>query len=109
MNAPPIGLGMDAGGTRTRWALADASRQLLGSGEAPGMTALQMNTDAGRDHIRAVLRAIMDALPKGVLPGQVCAGITGHTEGGASLAALIASQCGLDPAAVSLRSDIEIA
>ena len=47
-----FGLGIDGGGTQTRWALARASGEIVASGQVAGMTALQMNTDSGVQHIR---------------------------------------------------------
>jgi len=103
-----LGLGIDAGGTQTRWALSDASGIVLASGDVNAMTALQMGSEQGQQHVRATVRAIAHALPPGLHPANVCAGITGHTEGGDSLRTLIATAFAIDKSAVSLRSDIEI-
>ena len=43
-----LGLGIDAGGTRTRWALADRAGAIVAEGEVAGLSALQMASDAGR-------------------------------------------------------------
>lgn len=103
------GLGLDAGGTATRWALADMNGNVVTNGKAKGLTALQMSNDAGRSHIRDTLTSIKREFPDGVGPSQICAGVTGHTEGGDALRALIADSFSVDIADVSLRSDIEIA
>ena len=36
------GLGIDAGGTQTRWALADAAGAIVAEGAVDGMSATQM-------------------------------------------------------------------
>ena len=43
------GLGIDAGGTRTRWALAGADGAIVAEGEVAGLSALQMASSEGRD------------------------------------------------------------
>lgn len=103
------GLGIDAGGTQTRWALADENETIVCEGVAAGMTALQMGTEAGRAHIRQTLSAIAGALPSAMRPAGACAGLTGFTEGGDALRALMAAAFGLNPGVIALHSDIEIA
>ena len=44
---PTWGLGIDAGGTRTRWALADAAGVLVVEGAVQGMSGLQLQTPTG--------------------------------------------------------------
>ena len=108
ITANHIGLGIDAGGTQTRWALATASGEIVGSGQVNGITALQMGSEAGRVHIQQAIAAIARELPQARRPEAVCAGITGYTENGDSIRAIIAAALALDPASVALRSDIEI-
>ncbi len=104
-----IGLGIDAGGTQTRWALAHASGEVITSGAVEGLTALQMATESGREHIRQAISTIARELPPAHRPKSVCAGITGYTDSDAALRALFADALGLDPAVIALHSDIEIA
>ena len=104
-----LGLGIDAGGTRTRWALADADDQILADGNVAGLTALQMETESGRAHFRQVMSVIASALPRARQPLRICAGITGFTEGGDVIRALIASVFAINADAVVLHSDIAIA
>jgi N-acetylglucosamine kinase-like BadF-type ATPase len=106
---PAIGLGIDAGGTGTRWALIDADNRLLGEGRVAGMTALQMSSTAGRENFRDALMEISNALPTGLRSTRVCAGMTGFSEGGADIGAMIAGVFAIDTSAISLKSDIEIA
>ena len=41
-----LGLGIDAGGTQTRWALAVPSGELVAEGSAAGMSAVQVGSRA---------------------------------------------------------------
>ena len=108
-NLHHFGLGIDAGGTQTRWALADANEGIVAQGVVAGLTALQMGSDAGRDHIRETMTAIAGALLPARCPVQICAGMTGFTEGGDKIRSLIASVFDLNADAIELHSDIEIA
>ncbi len=109
MKNPVLGLGIDAGGTQTRWALASESDEIVADGSVAGMTALQMATEAGRAHIHMVMAAIAGTILPARRPLRICAGMTGFTEGGDQLRALVASAFELDTDAVTLKSDIEIA
>ena len=109
MSGDRLGLGIDAGGTQTRWALARASGEIVASGEVAGLTALQMGTEQGTQHIRAVLSDLAGAVRAHAQPFCVCAGFTGVSEGGERLRALLAEELGVDASAVTLGSDIEIA
>src|SRR5471030_349305 len=120
-------LGIDAGGTRTRWALADADGAIIAEGSVAGWSATQMADPAGRAAAQAMFSALAaDVLAAGLpgagsqaagsppagAPAQVCAGLTGFG-GQADVAALIiewlsGALC-IAPQAVQLRSDIEIA
>ena len=57
-----MGLGLDAGGSRTRWALANAQGQTLAQGEVAGMSGLQMQSDAGRAALQETLGSLAQAL-----------------------------------------------
>jgi len=104
-----LGLGIDAGGTQTRWALADRAGTIVAEGIVAGLSALQMATPAGRDAVRAELRALTaDVLASG-RPRRVCAGLTGFGGDGALLTTWLADALAIAPAAVSLSNDIEIA
>lgn len=104
-----VGLGIDAGGTKTRWALADATEKIIAEGAAVGMTALQMATEHGRAHLRETMAAIARDLPAASKPAKICAGMTGYSEGGDAIRALVANVFGLNADVVALHSDIEIA
>ncbi len=109
--APPTGaptargLGLDAGGTQTRWAVADAAGRIHAEGRVAAIAGAQLSSDAGRAQVEAALRAIAQAA------GAVDAVVAGVTGLGAAqapvLAALAASVFRLAPAAVQALSDIE--
>lgn len=109
-----LGLGLDAGGTKTRWALARASGEIVADGQVGGMSALQMNTAAGRQYLIDTLSALAQSANNFVPQGQslrVYAGITGFSEGGEDLRQLMAEALGmgLAPEHIDLGSDIDIA
>jgi N-acetylglucosamine kinase-like BadF-type ATPase len=99
-------LGIDAGGTQTRWALVDSSGEVAREGSVPGFSAVQ-----ARSAERPAIIAILDELARSVLavgrPERVHAGLTGFGGDGDGLRALVAAPLGLDPAAVTIGSDIE--
>nr|WP_315215931.1 BadF/BadG/BcrA/BcrD ATPase family protein [uncultured Duganella sp.] len=103
------GLGIDAGGTQTRWALADAAGAIVAEGAVDGMSATQMGNDAGRDAVRAVFATLAAQVRAAGRPVAVCAGLTGF-DGAAGLPAQwLAELLNVAPATVTVRSDIEIA
>jgi N-acetylglucosamine kinase-like BadF-type ATPase len=106
-----LGLGIDAGGTQTRWALADASGRTVAQGHVEGMTALQMGSPAGRERLGRTVAEIACAAGAHGRPTRVVAGMTGFAEGAeaAALAELIAAPFGLCGSAVAVAGDIEIA
>ncbi len=108
------GLGIDAGGTGTRWALADVSGKVVASGRVGGLTALMMGSEAGRGQTTDVLRQLArDVVLAGVTPPQrVLAGFTGYSDDPplrARLEALIAESLGLPQASTRVVGDIALA
>ena len=106
--AAPAGLGIDAGGTRTRWALAGADGSMLAEGEVAGLSGLQLASDAGRQAVLATLTQLAADVLAQAPVSAICAGVTGLGEP-AQLQAWLARLFSLAPAAVTLSSDIEIA
>lgn len=121
---PGWGLGLDAGGTHTRWALADATGQLRASGELPSMSGQQLASEGGRRDLVATLQALADVVSRAVVDGAVgtaavqgavplhgvLAGITGFdAQAMPQWRALAAAALHLLPAAVRAISDIELA
>ena len=91
MSQSSLGLGIDAGGTQTRWALARASGEIVANGEVAGMTALQLNTGTGTQHIQQVLAELATAVRKAGQPASVYAGVTGFSEGSEQLRSQLAA------------------
>lgn len=103
-----LGLGIDAGGTGTRWALAQGGA-IAAEGEVAGLSALQMATAAGREAVHAGLAQLARAVLAKGRPTQVLAGLTGFGGDGVQLQRWLAELLGLAPGAVTLRNDVEIA
>ncbi len=107
MNAlSTVGLGLDAGGTRTRWAIAHASGAIHASGEVAGFTALQVHSAEGCAHIQATLSALASALPLPVT--GVHAGITGYDGLASPISAWCAEIFRVAIAQITLSTDIEL-
>jgi glucosamine kinase len=103
------GLGIDAGGTRTRWALAASDGAILAEGQVAGLSALQMGSAAGRQAVHANFALLArDVLAHG-RPGRVHAGLTGFGGDGEQLQRWLSELLQLPVPAVTLCNDIEIA
>lgn len=108
-NTSALGLGIDAGGTRTRWALAEAGGRIVAEGEAAGMSASQMGSGAGWQLLQAALGSLCRDVQGAGQPCRVRAGLTGFGGDGAALRACLAGALALDVSAITLSNDIEIA
>ena len=99
-------LGLDAGGTQTRWAVVSASGQLLRSGQVAGLSGLLLQSDAGRAEVAAVLDGLAQAT--GPLAGVVV-GVTGFdTTQAPVLCDLVAHALSLPARQVLAMTDIEL-
>jgi len=105
----PLGLGIDAGGTQTRWALAGPGGRIVAEGTAGGLSALQMGSGEGRAAVQATFAAIARAVLAHGRPQAVRAGLTGFGGEAEPLQRWLGEQLGLDPQALVFSSDIEIA
>ena len=108
-----FGLGIDAGGTETRWALAAPGGAIVAEGTVDGLSALQMGSQAGRDAVDATFsRLAVAVLPHGA-PARAWAGLTGFSSGAGGDSELLqrwlAELLHLAPHAIHCCSDIEIA
>jgi glucosamine kinase len=101
-----LGLGIDAGGTQTRWALAADGQGIVAEGAVRGMSALQLREP---DSLAATLAGLAAEVLAHGKPVRVHAGLTGLGEEADALRALVAAPLGLAPQAVAISSDIEIA
>ncbi|SFB70292.1 N-acetylglucosamine kinase [Massilia yuzhufengensis] len=104
-----LGLGIDAGGTQTRWALAGPGGRIVAEGTVGGLSALQMGSADGREAVQATFGDIASGVLAHGRPSAVRAGITGFGGDGGPLQRVLAELLGLEPAAVVLSNDIEIA
>ena len=109
-----LGLGLDAGGTQTRWALARDDGSLLAQGQVAPIAGAQLASADGRASVAAALaQAATEARQHGAVNGVlagVLAGVTGlGTEHAPALHALLAQAFALPLAAVGSMSDIELA
>jgi N-acetylglucosamine kinase-like BadF-type ATPase len=109
VNTGAPGLGIDAGGTQTRWALAGPDGETIAEGTVAGLSALQMSSAAGRHTVHANFSQLArDVLAHGQ-PQRVCAGLTGFGGDGEQLQRWLAELLSLPLKAITLSNDIEIA
>ncbi len=114
---PGPGLGLDGGGTQTRWALADAQGRVLAEGRVAGISGLLLADASGRAALVQTLAALAADVTQagrsamaGTTPGRIVAGLTGFASADtAMLQQLLAAPFGLPADAVQLMSDIELA
>jgi glucosamine kinase len=107
-----IALGIDAGGTTTRWIAIDTSRSTLAEGKVAGLSALLLHNSLGVEKLRTAFAEIASTIAP--LRAQahrlrVCGGFTGIDSHSPELAALISQALAIDAADVAILSDIEIA
>ena len=107
---PPIlGLGIDTGGTQTRWALAGIDEEIIASGTAEGLTALHFNTSEGKQVFKRVFSALAATAGTHGILQSVRAGITGFGENTEHLQSTLAKIFKLPDEQVSVGNDVEIA
>ena len=105
-------LGIDAGGTQTRWALLSRAGRLIGTGHVAGLSGMQMHTESGRAAVQARLAEIasqMLPLIHGDSVGAVVSGVTGVGAGNPDVAEMLRKSFNLPLDSVKVLSDIEIA
>ena len=103
--AVPLALGLDAGGTATRWCLVRAGGTVVAEGQVAGFSALEL-LGPGRERVADLLAELAGAVRAAGRPVRVHAGLTGYG-GGEELRELVARPLGLAPEAVGLSSDLE--
>ncbi|WP_257572924.1 BadF/BadG/BcrA/BcrD ATPase family protein [Janthinobacterium sp. UMAB-56] len=104
-----LGLGIDAGGTQTRWALATVDGVIVADGAVEGLSALQMGSDGGRAAVHATFARLCQAVLAVGRPRAVMAGLTGFGGDDVVLAQTLATLLAVDAANVSVGNDIDIA
>jgi glucosamine kinase len=105
----PLVLGLDAGGTMTRWALMTADGTLVATGEVAGLSALQADTEGGRVSLQPTLDALCAAVAAVGTPIRIAAGLTGLTGPHPTLQGLLGRALNVQKEYVRLYSDIEVA
>jgi N-acetylglucosamine kinase-like BadF-type ATPase len=104
-----LGLGIDAGGTQTRWALAAPGGAIVAEGTVAGLSALQMGSPHGRETVRSTFAELAaEVLPHGV-PARVQAGLTGFGGESELLQRWLAELLHMQAADIHFCSDMEIA
>ena len=106
-----LALGLDVGGTATRWCLRDGEC-VLARGDGPGFSGVQLHTPAGSAEVAERVTALAErVLPaaRGLRLGAVVAGVTGVGAGSAALAAMLAQAFAVALPRVLVTSDVMIA
>ena len=109
---PLYALGLDAGGSQTRWSLVSATDEVVASGSATGFSGMQMNDAAGRAAVDTCLEGMardVSLRSTGGVVAAVVAGVTGVGAGSPPLAALLAERFAVAAARVNVVADVEIA
>jgi len=102
-------IGVDIGGTAARYCVLGADGSVIAQGSAPGATGHLFNPTE-RERFVAAFAAIAKDLPPGLQLEAGFAGVTGMGEQAAQEArALIGQLLGMDPEAVTVRDDMELA
>lgn len=131
-----LGLGIDAGGTATRWALATPAGIIIAEGHVAGLSGLLMKDEAGREMLRSTLQqlardarsaqaALLAQVAQVTLSAagsitnttfsRVYAGVTGyeagssHSADGVALIEIMASALQISSSNITLGHDLEIA
>ncbi|MGK5074645.1 N-acetylglucosamine kinase [Janthinobacterium sp. ZB1P44] len=104
-----LGLGIDAGGTQTRWALANADGAIVADGAVEGLSALQMGSDAGRAAVHATFATLCKQVLAVGPPRAVVAGLTGFGGDDVVLAKMLSALLALDAGDIRVGNDIDIA
>jgi len=101
-------LGLDVGGTASRWALADASAAIVRRGSLGGATG-HLFAEGPRENFIRMIEGVAVALD-GVKPAGVFAGVTGLGPGAyAEAKTIISPRLGIAPDAIWLDDDIVLA
>lgn len=110
-SAEPCFLGMDVGGTQTRWALATRAGELVAEGVADGFSGVALASDSQgeivRDRLNAIAAMVHRALPNRRLCG-LHAGVTGIGGDAPRLVAMIVEAFNLADHQVTVTSDAEL-
>lgn len=107
----PCFLGMDVGGTQTRWALVTAGGELIAEGVADGFSGVALASDNENEIVRDRLKAVAEMTARWQLNGRLCgahAGVTGIGADAPLLVSMIAHAFNLPRSQVVVTSDAEL-
>ncbi|UBV44837.1 ATPase (plasmid) [Deinococcus taeanensis] len=105
MTPLPFSLGLDAGGSSTRWSLRRGG-STVASGSGPPLTTALLGTPAGQDSLQA-LRAALPATPEVAHAGLP--GLSADHPDTDRVREALAAALGLNPARLSVESDLDLA
>jgi N-acetylglucosamine kinase-like BadF-type ATPase len=107
---PSVHLGLDVGGTASRWVACAADGRVLARGEATGATGHIFNPSE-RDRLSVALHLVGEALgTAGLRPVSITAGITGYgSQATDAVKALVGDRFGVSADAIVLVDDIVLA
>jgi glucosamine kinase len=111
-DASRLALGLDAGGTTTRWLLIDAAHGTVAEGKVGGLSGLLLHSEHGLERLKQSFAEIASQVST-VRPREsgltIAAGFTGVDGHSPVLATLIADAFAIDADRVAIMSDIEVA
>ncbi|MDB5586561.1 MAG: BadF-type ATPase [Devosia sp.] len=104
----PTFLGVDIGGTASRWALVDENSAVIARGTTDGATGHAFNP-IERERLLATLSTIAEAVRE-FSPVSACLGITGLGQGAHDpVRNMVTALLGIEPPAIQLGDDMELA
>ncbi len=110
-SATPCFLGLDVGGTQSRWALAMSARELIAEGVADGFSGARLASEDERKIVRGRLNAIAETVNRSRQNRRLSglhAGVTGIGADAPLLVSLIAQAFALAQDQVVVTSDAEL-
>jgi len=109
--AKPCFLGLDVGGTQTRWALATSTGELITEGTADGFSAARLTAEDGNGLVHERLNCIAEMVLRSLLHHRLSglhAGVTGIGADAPRLVAMMAKAFDLAQHRVNVTSDAEL-
>ncbi len=106
-----LALGLDAGGTQTRWALSTVRGAIVAEGQMPPLHPTQLSTPNGRDvwlHTLSALASTLMTSGHGPVK-RLHAALTGYGGQDAELIPVISAALCVPAQAISLSNDVEMA
>lgn len=111
MSGPGLRLGLDGGGSATRWAIADADGAIVARGELPPISGL-LGTEPARTQLARVAGSLRATRPDLAGVAAVVAGITGlsaDTPEARTAVAILGDSLGVSAERIAVHDDLTIA